>query len=67
MVFWFQLKGKQQKQSKPIKEEKPSEMIINIETRIVQINEKISDLKSWNVAQLNQVKHFIFSFVDDLR
>jgi hypothetical protein len=28
----------------------------NVDSRVVQLNERISDLKTWNIAQLNQVK-----------
>ena len=33
----------------------PADLVNNIETRVVQLNEKISDLKTWNISQLNQV------------
>ena len=43
------------KAAQTAKEEKASELVSNIETRVVQLNERISDLKTWNIAQLNQV------------
>ena len=42
--------------SKQLNESKQPDLVINIESRVVELNDKISDLKTWNISQLNQVK-----------
>ncbi len=49
----FKFAGK--KSTSKLNPEKQPDIVNNIESRVVQLNEKLSDLKTWNISQLNQV------------